>query len=221
MKDLHKNLRGDLRKTLQKVGLTWATLEKQASEIILFGSRAARVATADSDWDLLCVGQGKSCHNNEIDIVWLSREEIESPQWLGSELASHVSMYGQWLSGNDTWSHRAVISSEAISRKYEFASALLWDLIRLWPHLATSYRQKHLHHCRKDVQRLKLLTQRRPVPPSQILDATWDWSELPAEHPHDLLAQAQLLFKSSTIRTNHREKLISISGISAPRRISV
>ncbi len=34
---------------------------------MLFGSRASGVATAESDWDLLLVGRGKSFHTDELD----------------------------------------------------------------------------------------------------------------------------------------------------------
>lgn len=45
---------------LASVGTSLADLRAAATEIVMFGSRAAGVARATSDWDLLCVGRGVS-----------------------------------------------------------------------------------------------------------------------------------------------------------------
>src|SRR6516162_4429065 len=108
-----RSIRGHVDLALDPVGLTWAALAKRASQIILFGSRAAGVAGHDSDWDLLLVGEGHAVRSRELDIVWIRPAMIRSESWLGSELASHVAVYGRWLLGPDDWRYEVRISPDA------------------------------------------------------------------------------------------------------------
>src|SRR5262245_1971938 len=67
-----KEFRHLLVRALSGQPISWSTLERRASQVILFGSRAVGVARIDSDWDLLCVGEGMSIHNEKIDLNWIS-----------------------------------------------------------------------------------------------------------------------------------------------------
>ena len=179
-----------LIRALHEQQLSWSELGSRASQVILFGSRAAGVARTDSDWDLLCVGEGTSIHNRVIDIVWISPAQLTTARWLGSELASHVAAYGQWLIGKDSWSHLVRLSPEAIHHKRQSILSQLSELKRLWPRLAPGLRAKHLRRLRRGVQRLQCLSEDRAVPPTRMLDDLWDQSGLPPEEPELLWKEA-------------------------------
>src|SRR5437764_1169337 len=113
--------RGELLlRTLQnrfaQARLDWAQLCHTANELVVFGSRAAGVNRRQSDFDVLLVGSrprlqragldlGSKAEVKRagLDLVGMSRAEIESAQWLGSELASHVASYGFWIIGSGEW----------------------------------------------------------------------------------------------------------------------
>jgi predicted nucleotidyltransferase len=92
-------LRASLDAALRDAGISWAELEERASEVVLFGSRASGVATAESDWDLLLVGRGRRLHTDAMDLIWVTPDRLCNPQWLGSELANHVVAYGFMVAG--------------------------------------------------------------------------------------------------------------------------
>ena len=177
----------ELPRTLVAHGISLADLERQASQIVLFGSRAGGVARTDSDWDLLCIGEGVSTRSRHLDLVWIPAERIVHEAWLGSELATHVAAYGRWLAGEDTWSHRAHVSAWAAEAKRRSAQRRLGELERLWPRLLPSRRAKHLRRLRREVQRFELLRGGHAVPPSRILDEAWDSQAVAG--PRELLAR--------------------------------
>lgn len=170
--------------------MAWSALECRASQIVLFGSRAAGVARIDSDWDLLCIGDGRSVYNDKIDLVWISAMQLATDRWLGSELASHVAVYGQWLVGKDSWSHRVSIAPETIRHKCQSILLQLFQLRRLWSNIVPGWRAKHLRRLRRDVQRLHYLIAKRAVPPTRILDDLWNQSGMPLEELEFLLKEA-------------------------------
>jgi hypothetical protein len=178
-----------LSRALRGQPMSWSALECRASQVVLFGSRAAGIAGIDSDWDLLCVGEGTSVHNGKIDLVWLSPMQLATDRWLGSELASHVAVYGQWLVGEDSWSHRVSISPEAVHHKRQSILFQLSELKRLWSSIVPGFRAKHLRRFRRDVQRLHCLIEKRAVPPTRMLDDLWDQSGMPPEELECLLKE--------------------------------
>ena len=158
---------------LATAGLTWTDLCLSASEIILFGSRAAGLAREGSDWDLLCVGHGRSLATPGLDLVWVSPSELTTPNWLTGELAGHVAAYGRSLRGDPTWMDAVVCGPDAATRKTRCLTARLAAVERAWPLFTAPYRYKHLDLIRRDLQRFAMLARGEPVPPSPCLDAAW------------------------------------------------
>jgi hypothetical protein len=189
MSKKNEEIRRLLITVLRGQQISWSALECRASQVILFGSRAAGVAGVDSDWDLLCVGEGTSVHNRNIDLVWVSPMQLSTDRWLGSELASHVAVYGQWLVGEDSWSHCVSISPEAVHHKRQSILFQLSELKRLWSSIIPGWRAKHLRRLRRDVQRLHCLIEKRAVPPTRMLDDLWGKSGMPPEELEFLLAE--------------------------------
>src|SRR5687767_2900159 len=84
-------------------------LIRHSDELVLFGSRAAKLHGRFSDWDVLCVSPalpailGRSLASRGrtplrrgfvLDVVYVPSMRLLTDQWLGCELASHVSGYG-------------------------------------------------------------------------------------------------------------------------------
>jgi Nucleotidyltransferase domain len=184
-------IRAEIDGVLRPAGLTWVSLERSASQVVLFGSRAADVAEEESDWDLLIVGDGKPVHTKRIDLVWIPPGAIRSERWLGSELASHVAAYGRWLLGADDWSSEAHISCTAVERKRIGVEFQLRELNGIWSSLLPAARARHITRLRRDVQRLSLLRNGEAVPPRHHLDATWMRNRSPPENLAELLTMVQ------------------------------
>lgn len=171
-----------LDRALAAAGVTWPALTASASQIVLFGSRAAGLARDGSDWDLLCVGEGRSLAVPGLDLIWISPAELTTPGWLTGELAGHIAAYGRWLHGAPDWTTAVACGPEAAARKARRLASRLAAIERAWPLLTTPYRRKHLTLLRRDLQRHALLARREPVPPSPSLDAAWrTHSDLAAE----------------------------------------
>ena len=154
-------------------GTSWYSEVRNATQVVLFGSRAANVAGDGSDWDILCVGNGSTRLGRRLDIVWVREEDVQSANWLGSELASHIGAYGVWLVGEDDWTGLVSISNEAVSRKEQRVRRQLQGLEKYYDRILPSLRAKHLRRVRRQVQRLQHLRRNRPVPPSPLLDEIW------------------------------------------------
>src|SRR5687767_14264120 len=89
-----------LARRLISVGLDPTPLFRQASEIIVFGSRAVGVHSRDSDLDVLVVGGVGKLKGKGLDMIRVAPDHVKTPEWLESELAAHVASYGVWLSGS-------------------------------------------------------------------------------------------------------------------------
>lgn len=181
-----------LDRALSAAGVTWPALTRSASQIVLFGSRAAGLARDDSDWDLLCIGEGRSLAVPGLDLVWISPAELTTPGWLAGELAGHVAAYGRWLHGAPDWISAVACGPEAAARKARHLASRLAAIERAWPLLTAPYRRKHLTLLRRDLQRHALLARREPVPPSPSLDAAWRAHSDPAAALLALAAAARL-----------------------------
>src|SRR4051812_18514770 len=107
----------EMRRLLAASGFEYEQLISESEEVVLFGSVAAGLATSNSDVDLLLVGNRKSSRGAHADIIGVSPAELRSSDWLGSELANHVSTYGFVLKGGKDWAMRAQITNETVSRK--------------------------------------------------------------------------------------------------------
>jgi predicted nucleotidyltransferase len=149
-------------------------LFSSANELVIFGSRAAGVNSPTSDIDVLIVSNQKSrVHFCGVDIVMLNRADIESREWLRSELASHVSQYGKWLKGDGSWRSATSLSDYAAARKKYRIAARLRALHHAWPRLHSIFQIKHATTIRRELQRLSLLLQRTAIPPTPLLDEAW------------------------------------------------
>ncbi|MFT3765746.1 MAG: nucleotidyltransferase domain-containing protein [Minicystis sp.] len=163
----------DLDLALTRAGLHLDDLRHQAQAIALFGSRAAGCAKPGSDWDLLCIGAGRSRKLRGLDLVWVEPSAIETSAWLGGDLAGHVAAHGIWLSGSPCWDLGAVDFAAAAHRKSDVLARSLAALAGAWDLLGPAYRAKHATLVRRDVQRWFLLQQKLPIPPSATLDESW------------------------------------------------
>ena len=162
--------RTEVDAALNGIGLRLADLCRAASQVILFGSRAAGVADDTSDWDILCVGGGQRIRTRNVDIVWVSPTIICTELWLGSELAAHVASYGRWLTGSQEWRHTARLSVGAVAGKVSAIESMVKELNRLWPHLVADVRIKYIRRVLLDVQRLQIMMRGEPVPPRAHLE---------------------------------------------------
>jgi hypothetical protein len=158
---------------MSAVGIVYHDLRSRSEEVVLFGSRAAGVETASSDWDVLCVGSSVSHMTSGLDLVCLRRSDLDSLRWLGSELAGHVARYGVWLKGAPAWRDSVFVSDRSVDRKASLVRTRIAELKRHWSHFSQCYRLKYLTRIRRDLQRLDILLDRRTVPPTRLLDQAW------------------------------------------------
>lgn len=163
----------DITRFLNKFGITWKELKKSAHEIVLFGSRASKVNRSDSDWDILCIGSGKSIHKKNLDLIWIKKEELTSPKWLGSELAYHIAHYGLWLKGPGKWKSHVFVSNIAIKKKLKRIIRLIKSLEHHWQYLSDYHKQKYIIKLRRDFQRFEHLINKKPIPTTPMLDKSW------------------------------------------------
>lgn len=188
-------------------------LIEKASEVVVFGSRAAGVHTSSSDLDLLFVTDWKKRIDVPgLDCVVLNRQEVEDSFWLGSELASHVAHYGKWIKGTGGWRDSVRISERAMARKQHRVTALIRNATQRWPQLHPVFRIKYAVMTRRELQRLELLMKRLPIPPTAILDAEW------AEGPRsltDLLAVADF-YRAPTIQLTSEFRTMMVSVTPSP-----
>jgi len=166
--------RRQLARALLLSGLSLRTLLSAAREVVLFGSRATGPIRRESDWDLLCIGEGKTRRHGRVHLVWLPSRVLETPTWLGSELANHVVTYGEWVCGEGSWIPRVHASVEAARAKRRKLSARLGAVRAAWDLLAPAYRDKHVAIVRRELQRLHKLELGLPVPPAPTLDREWN-----------------------------------------------
>lgn len=158
---------------LRRSGLGLYELERECEEIVLFGSRACRCGSSDSDWDILCVGPRRVSVAAPLHLLWLTPAARDLPGWYGSELAGHVGRYGLWLRGSGSWRSAVHISNEAITRKTDGLRGDLASLEAVWGFLSPHFRRKHVTLVRRDLQRLANLRLGDAVPPTPWLDAEW------------------------------------------------
>jgi hypothetical protein len=207
----HEQWVGLLVPLLERRGLSWWDLTRNCQQIVLFGSRAARVSREGSDFDLLCVGSGSSHLGQMLDLVFVTSKDCRGNRWLGSELAGHVARYGQWLTGEPDWVHRVQPSRGAIDRKAEKLRRRLRAVEASFPLLDASYLDKHFTLIRRDLQRHESLLKGEPGPPTPLLDQAWTRLVDPREELERLARAARLESEfllerlSDPERWNHKE----------------
>jgi predicted nucleotidyltransferase len=157
-----------------KAGLDWLTISAEAVEVVVFGSRAVGINTRASDLDVLVVGTSNGrIKRSGLDLVAVSTQRRESSEWLKSELAGHISRYGVWILGSGDWRSQAVSGAEAVIRKERRLTSLVKSVSLLWARLHPTLQSKYSLTIRREFQRLGLLRQSTPIPPTRILDSWW------------------------------------------------
>jgi hypothetical protein len=172
---------------LVRHSLSLDDLRREASAIILFGSRAAGCARETSDWDLLCIGRGRSRKLAGLDLVWIDISTMEHDAFLGGELAGHVLRFGCWLHGEASWKASDLRVDAAARRKEERLAKRLRSYERAWHLLGAAYQDQDARLLRRDVQRLGGLRAGIAVPPSAHLDAAWTKNTRSATWLHETL----------------------------------
>ena len=163
----------DLEFLFRKKGIDIRNTISSASQIILYGSRASGVSDADSDYDLLFIGQGESIKENGIDLSWIEKSKLDTKEWLESELAVHIAKYGRWLKGKDNWRTKARITESTVEKKKTKIKNYVESLRNRFEKLSFPFQNKYVIKVRRDVQRLFLLLKNEPIPPKQVLDNEW------------------------------------------------
>lgn len=194
---------------LRRSGLSLCELERECEEIVLFGSRASGCGSADSDWDLLCVGPRRLSVAAPLHLLWLAPAARDLPEWYGSELAGHVGRYGLWLRGSGCWRSSAHVSDEAVTRKTRGLQGDLANLEAMWRFLSPYFRRKHVTLVRRDLQRLAVLRLKSAVPPTPRLDA--EWASTPSRA--DVLGLARELGVNERFLSEHVAPLLAVPPV--------
>jgi len=177
----NEKLHASAESLIEKAGLPFQEIARRANEIVAFGSRAAEVHSSNSDLDILCVSSipGRRLKRDGLDLLWLTPEIVRSLEWRGSELAAHITTYGRWLQGVGDWKADVFSSPAAVEKKQRQLQDRIRGLEANWNGLSIPYRRRLLTLIRRDLQRLKLLEDRCPVPPTPLLDRDWQNVEDP------------------------------------------
>jgi hypothetical protein len=155
--------------------MTYERVLGVSTEVVIFGSRAVGMHRPDSDLDVLLVGANPDrLRVAGIDFVILPAEELASSLWLGSELASHISLYGKWIKGCGAWRYQVRISDRAAMRKEARIVGLLMRAPKWWSKLHPVFHAKYQSTIRRELQRLDLLRKKTPIPPTHALDSDWN-----------------------------------------------
>lgn len=142
-------------------------------DVVIFGSVAIDAADAESDVDVLLVGNVIRELDGSFDAVWTTREYLESSDWLASELGCHIARYGVWLKGNDDWRHDALSGEVAVHQKAKTIRRQVARVMSSVGRLHPAYLTKHFTILRRSIQRLGHLENRVAVPPRFVLDSMW------------------------------------------------
>jgi hypothetical protein len=165
-----------LAQQLRQHDLSLEALATEVEAVIVFGSRAAGLARADSDWDLLIVGRGRSRLGRGLDLVYVEPSAFCGARWRTSELAGHIGRFGRTVVGDpDVLGSlcEVEIGAEAIERKRRQLHAQHGACERYWGSLAGWARTKRQLRLRRDLQRHERLLESDPIPPSLVLDREW------------------------------------------------
>lgn len=145
-----------------------------AREVIVFGSMAAGLERPDSDIDVLCIGESYfKLKTHLLDLIVIPQSATKSVIWLQSELATHAAKYGIWTKGTPLWKQDAHIGALAVREKRRRVAAFINSLQGTWFELLECFRAKYALKLRREVQRMILMEDGVPVPPTRTLDQSW------------------------------------------------
>ncbi|HEV2331142.1 MAG TPA: hypothetical protein VGY56_20355 [Verrucomicrobiae bacterium] len=173
MSALDTNLKSFAVRELKSVGLSWATLSRQAKQIIVFGSHALAANTGRSDLDLLCIGEGRNFKSSRVHLIWIPEKNLRSRRWLGSELATHVAMYGIWIKGDNSWAFQTKPNLAALARKRKNIIRRLKAMDQYWDNLLPLFRCNQILKLRRDLQRYQMMQKGHAPLPKTMLDDEW------------------------------------------------
>jgi hypothetical protein len=162
-----------VRAAVVGAGLSWDDLWGRAEQVILFGSYASGCESAQSDIDLICVGDGQRVASKELHLLWVQSSVVNDPDWVTTEIGGHVAQYGQWLKGSCNFARAKPASPRTIARKLHKIADRAGVLGEKWTRLSKPYRASERLKLRRDIQRLAVLRTGRAVPPSPVLDSAW------------------------------------------------
>ncbi|HSZ02732.1 MAG TPA: hypothetical protein VK788_24770 [Terriglobales bacterium] len=162
-----------LTSRIEDAGYPTHTLLDSASEIVVFGSCAAGVDSAASDLDVMCFGEGPRIKTPALDLLWVPERLTTATDWLGSELATHVSKYGVPLRGRALWRSSAWFSPEATTRKRRRIARLIEAASLGWENLHPVFHKRYQKTIRREFQRYGCLLTQAAVPPTPVLDREW------------------------------------------------
>jgi hypothetical protein len=106
-------------------------------------------------------------------LLWLPEDQLGKREWLQSELASHISLFGVWILGKGDWRRDVTLTESAVTKKIVGISRHVETVNRHWEQFAPPYQEKHHRLIRRNLQRLWLLGAGRAVPPTRLLDDAW------------------------------------------------
>jgi hypothetical protein len=148
---------------------------EESREIVVFGSRSFGLERADSDIDILCIGElDFRLKTTRLDLIAMPVKAITNMRWLGSELASHIVEYGTWIKGTCRWRSDVHLGNAAVENKRRRIAAFMRALPDAWITLDECFRRKYATKLRRETQRLLLMERGTPIPPTKILDSFWD-----------------------------------------------
>lgn len=169
-----ENLATGLSLALGRHSISLDSLLRSSDEVVVFGSRAAGLSTAESDWDVLVVGVGTTAiHSKQLDLVVVAPATLMTEEWLGSELASHVARYGIWLKGAGAWRSHARVAPNVVSKKAARLRRQVGTFGKLFQRRNSARELKHRTLLRRSLQRLHRMQHEDPVPPTRVLDEEW------------------------------------------------
>jgi predicted nucleotidyltransferase len=198
-----EHIRAQIAQRLAAHHLTWDDLEREFEAVLLFGSRTSEDASPDSDWDLLCVGPLSGRRQlGDLDLVVVSREDVQSDSWLTSELASCVARRSVLLFGEAPWRSDARVTAETAARKRDRLLRLLRVLREVFDDFDVGKRERELRKMRLHLQRLEYLDKGNPVPTTPELQAAWR-----GDSWENLLARVRLPIEAKRDLRDLRERL--------------
>ena len=154
------------------MGIAFDELWESANEFAIFGSFG--LVKKASDIDIFTVSNIASEIGKELDLICLDEEAVLKAEWLESELANHIAMYGTWLKGEPTWVNKVAITSNTVLSKRKRIVSYLAGLHRSWKRLSPPFQHKHSVLLRRQLQRLEMLRSGQSTPPTFILDEAWE-----------------------------------------------
>ncbi len=158
----------------------------KSEQAIIFGSFACECENDKSDIDILFVGGQKRRLSRHLDFIWLRPEKLCSGTWLGSELATHISRYGVWAKGDESWKDRVFFSKAAITRKKERIFARLIHLLIKKEKLSLESKRDLFLKVLVNCNRLILLSSQIAIPPTAVS------AKMIIQDPCNLLVQVQV-----------------------------